>query len=201
MEVWQLQERLGIHGPSLVVARTVAQQTRRCSALIELYRANTAFGDRSLVLPSLRTGGGGGTRSDPFPMSASPTVGEIGQIALTMADVAAARRFYTEVLGLKFLFDAGPNLSFIAAGTVRIMLTTAQGHGAPGSNSTLYFKVSSAESAFAACVERGAKPERAPQLTAKMPDHELWMGFPARSGGQPDRLDGRTPLTDAQNPP
>jgi hypothetical protein len=26
-------------------------------------------------------------------------------------------------------------------------------------------------------VERGAVSERAPQLTAKLPDHELWMGF------------------------
>jgi hypothetical protein len=26
-------------------------------------------------------------------------------------------------------------------------------------------------------VARGAKNERAPQLTAKMPDHELWMAF------------------------
>ena len=29
----------------------------------------------------------------------------------------------------------------------------------------------------AAIVERGAKNERAPQLTAKMPDHELWAAF------------------------
>ena len=31
--------------------------------------------------------------------------------------------------------------------------------------------------AHAAIVARGAANERAPQLTAKMPDHELWIGF------------------------
>jgi methylmalonyl-CoA/ethylmalonyl-CoA epimerase len=107
----------------------------------------------------------------------SPTLSEIGQIALTVSDVAKATEFYRDVLGLKFLFSAGPNLAFLAAGTVRIMLSTAQGQGEPGKNSTLYFKVADLPAAHAAVVARGAKNERAPQLTAKMPDHELWMAF------------------------
>lgn len=109
--------------------------------------------------------------------SSSPTLSEIGQIAITVSDVAQATTFYRDVLGLKFLFGAGPNLAFLAAGPVRIMLSTAQGHGEPGKNSTLYFKVPDLAAAHAAVVARGAKNERAPQLTAKMPDHELWIGF------------------------
>jgi catechol 2,3-dioxygenase-like lactoylglutathione lyase family enzyme len=46
-----------------------------------------------------------------------PVVGEIGQIAITVSDVARAKAFYGDVLGLRFLFDAGPNLSFLAART------------------------------------------------------------------------------------
>lgn len=107
----------------------------------------------------------------------SPTLSEIGQIALTVSDVAKATEFYRDVLGLKFLFGAGPNLAFLAAGSVRIMLSTAQGQGEPGKNSTLYFKVADLPAAHAAVVARGAKNERAPQLTAKMPDHELWIAF------------------------
>ena len=102
---------------------------------------------------------------------------EIGQIALTVSDVAVATAFYRDVLGLKFLFAAGPNLAFLAAGSVRIMLSTPQGHGAVGKNSLLYFKVSDVVATHAAVVARGAVSERPPQLTAKMPDHELWMGF------------------------
>lgn len=107
----------------------------------------------------------------------TPPVSDIGQIAITVTDVAQAKAFYHGVLGLKPLFDAGPNLSFLAAGTVRIMLSTSQGSGTPGKNSILYFKVSDVETAYAAYVAAGAKAERAPQLTAKMPDHELWIGF------------------------
>jgi predicted enzyme related to lactoylglutathione lyase len=107
----------------------------------------------------------------------SPALSEIGQIALTVNDVAQATGFYRDVLGLKFLFAAGPNLAFLAAGSVRLMLSTAQGHGEPGKNSTLYFKVGDLAATHAAVVARGAKDERAPQLAAKMPDHELWLAF------------------------
>ena len=104
-------------------------------------------------------------------------VSDIGQIALTVSDVAQAKAFYHGILGLKLLFDAGPNLAFLAAGSVRIMLTTPQGFGTAGTNSILYFKVSQVESVWAAFTAAGATPERAPLLTAKMPDHELWIGF------------------------
>ncbi|MBM3852520.1 MAG: glyoxalase [Verrucomicrobia bacterium] len=104
-------------------------------------------------------------------------VSEIGQIALTVADVGKALVFYRDVLGLKFLFSAGPNLAFLAAGSVRLMLSTPQGHGEIGKNSVLYFKVSDLPAVHAAVVARGATNERAPQLTARLPEHELWIAF------------------------
>ncbi len=102
---------------------------------------------------------------------------EIGQIALVVSDVAKATAFYRDVLGLKFLFPAGPNLAFLAAGPVRIMLSTPQGHGEAGKNSILYYKVTDVVAFHATLLARGATNERAPQLTARMPDHELWIGF------------------------
>ena len=110
-------------------------------------------------------------------MNTFTPVSDIGQIALIVSDVAKARHFYGDVLGLKFLFEASPNLAFLSAGSVRIMLTTSQGAGEAGKNSILYFRTASVDSAYAWLIERGAQAERAPQLTAKMPDHELWMAF------------------------
>jgi predicted enzyme related to lactoylglutathione lyase len=57
------------------------------------------------------------------------------------------------------------------------MLTTPQGAGEIGKNSILYFKVSDIVATHASIVARGATNERTPQLAAKMPDHELWLGF------------------------
>lgn len=101
----------------------------------------------------------------------------IGQVAITVADVGSALGFYRDILGLTFLFSAGPQLAFLDAGGVRVMLTTPQGAGAVGANSTLYFRTTGIEAAHAAMVARGATNERAPQLAARMPDHELWIGF------------------------
>jgi len=102
---------------------------------------------------------------------------EIGQFAITVSDVSKALPFYRDLLGLKFLFNPNPNLAFLSAGPVRIMLSTPQGSGMAGANSILYFKVNDVVAAHAAMVRKGAVNERTPQLTAKLPDHELWIGF------------------------
>ena len=110
-------------------------------------------------------------------MSTTPGLFEIRQIAITVSDVDVALAYYRDILGLAFLFSAGPELAFLDAGGIRIMLSTAQGYGVAGANSVLYFKVTDIEDTHAAFVARGALNERAPQLTARMPDHELWIGF------------------------
>jgi len=102
---------------------------------------------------------------------------EIGQIAITVSDVSVALPFYRDVLGLNFLFSPSSTLAFLSAGSVRIMLSTPQGSGVVGGNSTLYFKVSNLNTIFSEIVIRGATVEREPQMAAKLPDHELWIGF------------------------
>lgn len=102
---------------------------------------------------------------------------DVAQIALAFADVGRAKSFYVDTLGLKHLFDAGPNLTFVAAGSVRLMLTRPQGAGVPGQNSVVYFRMRSLEHDFGEVISRGAVIEREPQLAAKLPDHELWIGF------------------------
>lgn len=96
---------------------------------------------------------------------------------MTVRDVGTALPFYRDVLGLSFLFSPSPDLAFLAAGSVRIMLSTPQGAGSAGQNSILYFKVTDIMKTHAEIVGRGAGNERAPALAARMPDHELWLGF------------------------
>jgi catechol 2,3-dioxygenase-like lactoylglutathione lyase family enzyme len=110
-------------------------------------------------------------------MAASFKLSKIHQVAITVSDVEAAIVFYHEVLGLDLLFRAGPNLAFLDAAGVRLMLTTPQGAGAVGANSVLYFAVQDIAASHAAFVSAGAVNERAPEFAAKMPDHDLWTGF------------------------
>jgi predicted enzyme related to lactoylglutathione lyase len=105
------------------------------------------------------------------------TVGRIQQIAVTVANVDVAVRYYRDILGLSYLFSPGPNLAFLTDGSVRIMLSLPQGAGVIRANSILYFRVSEIEKTYEAIVARGSAAERPPQLTARMPDHDLWIGF------------------------
>ena len=104
-------------------------------------------------------------------------ISAIGQIAITVSDVEKALGFYRDILGLPFLFSPTPDLAFLKAGGVRVMLSTPQGAGRAGANSILYFKAPDIEKTHASLVALGATNERSPQLAAKMPDHELWLSF------------------------
>lgn len=101
----------------------------------------------------------------------------LGQLAITVRDVSEALNFYRDTLGLEFLFSPSDELAFLNCGVTRIMISTPQGAGEPGKNSIPYFSVTDIESYFSEVVKQGAKVEREPQLAAKMPDHELWIGF------------------------
>lgn len=116
-------------------------------------------------------------------MNSEPAVSTIGQIAIAVSDVAAAKSFYRDVLGLSEPFDAGPNLAFLAAEDVRIMLTTRQGGGEVGRNSMLYFRTTAIEVTQEKIIQRGARAKPKPQAVAKLADHEVWLALVGDADG------------------
>jgi methylmalonyl-CoA/ethylmalonyl-CoA epimerase len=99
----------------------------------------------------------------------------IGQIAIVCKDVARATAFYRDTLGVRFLFGAGPNLSFFDCGGVRLMLSRAE--GAATGTSVLYYFVTDIEGSTKALAAKGVRFIDEPHLIARMPDHDLWMTF------------------------
>ena len=110
-------------------------------------------------------------------MSPNNTITAIGQIAITVDHVGQSLTFYRDILGLQFLFSPSEDLAFLQCGSTRLMLSTPKGAGEVGKNSIIYFYVSHIEEFYKQVVSKGAKPEREPQLAAKMQDHDLWVGF------------------------
>ena len=110
-------------------------------------------------------------------MSAFGGLGEIGQIAVPVEDMDRAVAFYRDVLNFPFLFQAGPNLAFFQAGSVRLMLDIAEVPDLKPPGSVIYYKVADIQDAYQALKTRGVSFEGEPHLIAKMPDHELWMAF------------------------
>jgi len=108
----------------------------------------------------------------------------IGQIAVVCKDVARATAFYRDQLGLRFLFAAGPTLSFFDCGGTRLMLSTGEGeHDHPGS--MLYFFVTDIDGVHADLNAKGVEFLDAPHMIAQMPDHQLWLAAFRDSEGNP----------------
>ena len=113
----------------------------------------------------------------------SPALQRIGQIAIPVNDLDRAVGFYRDVLGLRLLFQAPPGLAFFNCGGVRLMLTLPEGNEHDRAASIIYYVVDDLELTWRLLAERGAQAVSEPHLIAKMPDHDLWMGFVADGEG------------------
>jgi len=101
----------------------------------------------------------------------------LGQIQMRAHDVDRAAKFYEEILGLKLLFKAPPNLAFFDIGGVRLMIDKPEKPEFDHPGSTLYFAVPDIHAAYARLQQSGVRFEDEPHMIARMPDHDLWMTF------------------------
>jgi DNA-binding CsgD family transcriptional regulator/catechol 2,3-dioxygenase-like lactoylglutathione lyase family enzyme len=103
------------------------------------------------------------------------SLGPVGQISRNVKDVAAARLWYGEVLGLPHLYSFG-NLAFFDCGGVRLFLS--EGEAAVGPESVLYFRVDDIRTAHETLVGRGVTFTSAPHMIHRHDDGtEEWMAF------------------------
>lgn len=108
---------------------------------------------------------------------ATATLGPIGQVSLSIRDVARAERFYGEVLGLPHVFTFG-DLAFFDAGGVRIYLHRKEESGwRPGS--ILYFLCDDISRTHQDLAAAGVNFTGAPHLiyTDEATGSEEWMAF------------------------
>jgi methylmalonyl-CoA/ethylmalonyl-CoA epimerase len=101
----------------------------------------------------------------------------IGQISIIVHDLDRAVAFYRDVLGMKFLFSAGPTMAFFDCGGIRLMLGLPSEPRFDHAASIIYYKVNDIRAAHAVIAGRGAIFEREPQLTANMGTYEIWIAF------------------------
>jgi methylmalonyl-CoA/ethylmalonyl-CoA epimerase len=100
----------------------------------------------------------------------------VGQVAITVRDIARATAFYRDVLGLRHLFSAPPKMAFFDDGAGLRLLV---GEGEPGQeghgSGLLYYKVADIDAGHAHLTAHGVEVHTPPHLVAKLPDHELWL--------------------------
>lgn len=103
----------------------------------------------------------------------SPGLSSLGQIAVTVEDVERATRFYRDVLGLPFLFDAPPGLAFFDLDGIRLMLSIPEGTEA--GSSVLYFRVVDLDLSYETLRDRGVTFVGEPHVVHKTDNYELSM--------------------------
>lgn len=100
-------------------------------------------------------------------------LGALGQVARRVKNIAEARRWYGEVLGLTHLYSFG-DLAFFDCGGTRLFLSQGEGDG----ESILYFRVPDIRAAHAALIARGVEFINAPHMIHRHEDGtEEWMAF------------------------
>lgn len=112
-------------------------------------------------------------------MAATPQnqvqIQDIAQIAFTVPNLAEAKRFYQDVLELKFLFDAG-TMAFFQCGSVRLMIGEGE-NPAVADGTIVYFRVPDIEATANLLESRGISFVQQPHLVARMKTHDLWLAF------------------------
>lgn len=110
-------------------------------------------------------------------------MGPIGQISRQVRDIAAARQWYGEVLGLQHLYSFG-DLAFFDGGGVRLFLSQSEQAG--DGESILYFRVDDIRLSHTALESAGVTFLNAPHLVHRHADGtEEWMAFFNDNEGRP----------------
>jgi catechol 2,3-dioxygenase-like lactoylglutathione lyase family enzyme len=96
----------------------------------------------------------------------------IGQISRKTKNIAAARRWYEEILGLRHLYSFA-TLSFFDLGGVRLFLSEGE-----ADDSILYFRVEDIAASVEALTRRGVIFTHPPHMIHRHDDGtEEWMAF------------------------
>ena len=106
----------------------------------------------------------------------------IAQVAVTIRDLERAKSFYRDTLGLTWLFDAPPGLSFFQCGEVRLMLSQPEGPETVG-NSILYYAVEDIHAAHRTLGDKGVAFDEPPRCIARVGDKDIWLAICRDSEG------------------
>ena len=106
---------------------------------------------------------------------ANPGLSSIAQILVNAKDLERAIAFYRDTLGMKFLFQAPPNMAFFDCGGIRILVGIADRQEIDHPASVIYYKVGDIQASYELLVSRGVEFIVKPHLVAPMPAYDLWL--------------------------
>lgn len=99
----------------------------------------------------------------------------VGQLLIPVEDLDRAVVFYRDVLGLRFLFAAPPQMSFFQCGPVRLLVGVPEGDAPRQRGSMIYFQVPDIHAVFDTLAQRGVRFADQPHVVHRTATTELWL--------------------------
>lgn len=101
----------------------------------------------------------------------------IGQIMVPTHDLERAIAFYRDRLGLRFLFQAPPDMAFFDCGGVRLLVGVPEKPEFDHPASPIYYRVDDIDAAHEGLAGAGVAFRETPRRVADLGSHELWLAF------------------------
>lgn len=109
----------------------------------------------------------------------------IGQLMIPVDDFDRGLAFYKDVLGLRFLFAAPPQMAFFMCGNVRLLVGVLPPGEKAQRGSAIYFRVSDIGAVHAGLQAKGAKFRATPHIVHRTAQSELWLAEFVDPDGNP----------------
>jgi methylmalonyl-CoA/ethylmalonyl-CoA epimerase len=104
-----------------------------------------------------------------------PRDATVGQLLIPVDDLDRGVAFYRDVLGLRFLFAAPPQMAFFMCGGVRLLIGVMPSDQKPERGSAIYFDVKDIHGVFADLKSNGVRFNADPHVVNRTPKSELWL--------------------------
>lgn len=117
----------------------------------------------------------------------------VAQILIPVDELERAVAFYQDVLGLKFLFKAPPQMAFFQCGDVRLLVGETPAGQPVQRGSAIYFQVRDIQGVFGTLNERGVTFQAVPHVVHRTPEFQLWLAEFRDPDGNPLALMAQTP--------
>lgn len=101
---------------------------------------------------------------------------KIGQIGISVKNLARAVNFYRNSLELQLLFET-EKMGFFECNGLRLMLTLPENEAFAHPSSVIYFQVDDIKKSHEEMHQKGVEFMSEPHLIAKMENTETWMAF------------------------
>jgi methylmalonyl-CoA/ethylmalonyl-CoA epimerase len=99
----------------------------------------------------------------------------VGQLLIPVDDLDRGVAFYRDVLGLRLLFAAPPQMAFFMCGDVRLLIGVMPPDQKPQRGSAIYFDVKDIHGVFADLKSNGVRFKADPHVVHRTPMSELWL--------------------------